>query len=244
MRQSALRELRNLDPAGVEQVRIQLLDRCFPPAERMTPEEIRETYVTASDPPPSAVVLDRNDPIAVMLGEWFQDRRVLLLTYLAVEPARRDQGLGEYLMSDVLASWYRGAGALTLAEVEDPRFHSAHPDRGDPEARLRFYERLGADLLPLSYFQPSLRPASPRVPGMLLLRLAGRVDPPELLRSFLAEYFNACEPDASRDDPRVAALLTAALNVGKSGVTWSTSRHYEVPELPDVNLTAARTRGH
>ena len=227
MRQQRPPELRDLDPAQVETVRTRLLDACFPPAERLTADEIREIYLTDA-PPPSAVVLDEDQPIAVMLTEWFCDRRVLLLSYLAVTPAARGHHVGEDLIRDVLPTW--SGDALVLAEVEDPRSHGTHPDWGDPAARLRYYGRLGADLLPLAYFQPSLRPGAPRVTGMLLLRLGGRIDPPDLLRTFLVEYFDACEPGARHDDAVVVGLLDAASDAGRSQRVWPTDDYARIPQ--------------
>jgi hypothetical protein len=49
-------------------------------------------------------------------------------------------------------------------EVEDPRYAQSNPALGDPQARVRFYERLGARALPVPYFQPAFGLAGQRVP--------------------------------------------------------------------------------
>ncbi|WP_238146866.1 hypothetical protein [Ornithinimicrobium murale] len=57
-----------------------------------------------------------------------------------------------------------------VAEAERPDRHTGSPEFGDPNARLRFYERHGARALDLPYFQPPIGDGEP-VHGMLLLAL-------------------------------------------------------------------------
>lgn len=202
--------LADLDPRTLRDVYDRLLAPVFRPDELMTLDEIRQAYVHPGGEP-SVVVLVDGTPRAVMMGEWYADHRVLLLAYLSVDGALRGSGVGARLVGEVLPGWCAGREpVLVLAEVEDPRAWAGSDVAGDPRARLRFYDRLGGQVLPLRYVQPSLRDGSPRVDGMLLLRLDRSPGmPASLLRAFLEEYVTACEGAAALDDPPMAELLAA-----------------------------------
>ncbi|MET4640011.1 GNAT family N-acetyltransferase [Mycetocola sp. 2940] len=222
--------LSDLEPALVKDVYYRLLVPAFRPEELSTLNEIEETYCGPGTDP-SVVVLKDGTPVAVMLGEWYADQRVLLLAYLSVNQRARGLGLGAHLVSEVLTSWCNGKeDVLVLAEVDDPRTWPGSDEAGEPHARLRFYDRWGARVLPVQYFQPSLRPGSPRVEGMLLLRLdkAPSVTG-ELLAAFLEEYFTVCEGLASLRDPRVAHLLASARDLDLDREAWPISRWAELP---------------
>jgi GNAT superfamily N-acetyltransferase len=195
----------------------------------MTLDEMRAAYCRPGADP-SVVVLADARPVAVMLGTWFADGRVLLLSYLSVDRSLRGTGVGARLVGEVVPAWCAGRDAAVLAEVDDPRRWPADDDAGDPRARLRFYDRLGARLLPLPYLQPSLRPGSPRVEGMLLLRLdRSATAPRDVLAAFLEEYFTACEGPASLADPPVSGLLERARGLDLERDAWPVSRWPQIP---------------
>ncbi|AEE47227.1 GNAT family N-acetyltransferase [Cellulomonas fimi] len=203
--------LADLTPEEVREVYDRLLAPTFRPEELMTLDEVRAAF-TGPQAQPSVVVLQGGRPVALMLGGWYADRRALLLTYLAVDPSTRGLGLGARLVGEVLPRWAAASpGALVLAEVDDPRAWPADATQGDPVARLRFYGRHGARLVPLPYVQPSLSPGAPRVEGMLLLRLDATPGVPgAVLGAFLADYVTAHEGPAGLEDPVVAGLVAQA----------------------------------
>ncbi|MDC7122261.1 GNAT family N-acetyltransferase [Cellulomonas fimi] len=203
--------LADLTPAEVEDVYARLLAPTFRPEELMSLGEVRATF-TGPDAQPSDVVLADGRPVGVMLGTWYADRRALLLTYLALDPSSRGLGLGGRLLREVLPRWAAASpGALVLAEVDDPRVWAADATQGDPVARLRFYGRHGARLVPLPYVQPSLSPGAPRVDGMLLLRLDATPGlTGDALAAFLADYYAEAEGPGAVADAQVVRLLDAA----------------------------------
>jgi len=152
--------------------------------------------------------------LGAMIGDWDPASRVYLLSYLAARPGLRSRGVGTVLM-EYLPVWSRARGALvTLAEVDDPRCHSAEGLIGDPTARLSFYGRFDARVLDLPYFQPRLGPDGRRAHGMLLLAfdvdsdgLVGGAIPAlrgDVIGTWLQGYFVGAEgmdesSDSSRD---------------------------------------------
>lgn len=155
---------------------------------------------------------------------------MLLVAYLVVAATARSGGIGARLLSR--AAPRRAPAPLVLAEIEDPRCF-APGDAGDPVARVRFYDRAGSRLLPLPYVQPSLRPGSPRVDGLLLIAI-GAPGPDvdgSLVAAFLDEYYGVCEGEqVTRTDPAYLALRTAALG----------DEQGRLPLLPLSALDAAR----
>jgi GNAT superfamily N-acetyltransferase len=189
----------------------------FPPDELVALSALQEGL--QAERRDTDVVVAVDDDGAVMggaVGDWDPDSGVYLLSYLAVRPANRSGGLGTLLMSHVQAWWERRGATLALAEVDDPRHHDVS-EYGDPVARLRFYDRVGAQVLGVSYSQPEVRAGSGRVHGMLLITFL--VGPEardgdglraEVLRRFLANYLVISEgATAEAVDAEVEALVPA-----------------------------------
>ncbi|MFC9336009.1 hypothetical protein [Arthrobacter sp. NPDC057009] len=193
-------------------------------------DEMLDCY-GGTEPEPSAVLVVQDEPQAVVLGEWYREHSVLLMTYLVVTAALRGTGLGSLLLESAMTRWVSGSpGALVLAEVDDPRSWPGDMATGIALDRLRFYGRHGATIIPLQYFQPALRFDSDRVPGMFLLRL-DRTEHvrPGILEEFLREYFTVCEGAASLTDSAVASLLRSAAGVDMNRGLWPVNRWEEMP---------------
>jgi GNAT superfamily N-acetyltransferase len=191
----------------------QLLQPAFPASELVSLGELRDARSSGSTD--GLVLLREGEPAGVVLTEDYLDGRVLLLCYLVVAEDLRSSGSGRRLLEEALRT--RRPGALVLAEVDDPRCVPAGP-HGDPVRRLLFYERFGARLLPLPYVQPSLRPGSPRVDGLLLITLlaGGDAVDGQLVAAFLDEYYEACEgAGVVADDPVYRSLRAAAVADGR-----------------------------
>ncbi|WP_225849437.1 N-acetyltransferase [Streptomyces sp. HPF1205] len=178
----------------LESLYTDVLAPSFPPDELETAEWLRSGVADGTVLATAAVDSD-GAAIGAAIGHWLPGARTLLLTYLAVPPGSRGGGIGGLLFSEVTGTWQkRLRPRATFAEIEHPLAHSASADYGDPSARLRFYARHGARALDIPYFQPSLRPGSGRVYGLLLAVFslapecagarAGTVTP-DLVRSFL-----------------------------------------------------------
>lgn len=204
----------------------QILEPSFMPAELMTYEELSQARGIKGAG--GIAVFEPEGPLAILVIEEYLSGRVRLLSYLAVAALGRGRGLGSRVMAIQFPADARSVG---LAEIEDPRFYpkTAH---NDPVARLRFYYRWGARLLPLAYMQPSLRPDSPRVENLLLIAIAASAEnlDKQLVTDFLDEYFTVCEGPQVLAEPGFLALRQA--------VTRGPSK--QLPLLPMTELDAAR----
>jgi GNAT superfamily N-acetyltransferase len=206
-------ELFDADSARAAELLRELHDEVLRPAFR--PEE----YIspTVIDPSHELAVIACDEHGRVLggaLGERYPASGVLLLAYLAVRPGRRAQGVGGAIMTALREQWL-DRDSLAVLELDDPRYHEPHPERGDPVARLRFYARCGVRLLDMPYFQPRLSTDLARAYHMLLgvIPPIGATAPAALpaarVTAFLREYFELCEGPAVHSDPEVAALLAA-----------------------------------
>jgi len=110
----------------------------------------------------------------------------VFLRYFVVDRARRGQGLGGVLW-ERLTEWLRDAGfTLLVFDIEDPEEPAGPDQTGLRFRRLRFYQRHGASLLPVTgYRAPHAAPESSGWSPMLLMTapLSGRQAPPDAGRA-------------------------------------------------------------
>jgi hypothetical protein len=156
------------------------------------------------------------------VSDWYPAARVVLISYLAVRPGHRGTGIGGLLYRNGLARWSRDLSPeLVLGEVQDMS-NPASTAYGDPAARLRFYERFGAQALGIPYFQPALRPGTSRVFGMLLMVFAAtpgarsgphRIDG-AIVERFILEYLRDCENAVREHDEELHRVIEACHQQG------------------------------
>ncbi len=200
--------LAELTPPDVSDVYKRILCPAFRTDELLEFDNLVTAY-TGDGEEPSCVLLESGRPIAVLLAEKYVNDQVLLLSYLAVVHESRSEGAGSLLL-DTFTEWAKSLDPepIIVAEVDDPRVWPSEVSTGDAHARLQFYERRGARLIPVNYFQPRIRASGHRVPGMFLIRLDPRIEvKPELTERFLVEYFTTCEGPNALEDPDLVELL-------------------------------------
>ncbi len=153
--------------------------------------------------------MDGDTPVGCVMGYPCPESRVLLIGYVAVRSGHRDRRMGGLLLDEAERRWYGKADlTLVVAEIDDPRHHLAAGDI-DPERRVAFYARRGAQVVVGPYFQPRLAgEGKKRVYGIFLAVLSGSngtvsAGPSVSARqiaAFLQEYFGGEERDCSRDE--------------------------------------------
>ncbi len=201
---SAIELLRtdDLDPEVIEDVYVRLLVPNFPPAELTDQATFCTCHAQAGPYFPGIIAIHEGLPVGAVFGERHHPSGIVLIGYLAVSAEWRHLHIGSRLLAKATTEWSAVPDtAAVLAEVEDPGRHRDE-GHGDPTARLRFYAREGARMVPITYFQPSLRPGSPRVLDMLLLSLVAnqRSLASAQLLAFLDDYVTGCEGPPAEDD--------------------------------------------
>ncbi|HEU4729717.1 MAG TPA: GNAT family N-acetyltransferase [Kofleriaceae bacterium] len=123
-----------------------------------------------------------------------------LVTYMAIAPAARRQGLGKRLQREAVLALFGAGVRAVLGEVNDPRLAGEGVDE-PVEAMWRRLERnqaWGARVLNVRYVQPALAPGLARDHGLCLIALAGEQPladamPGEVVRDFVHELYEVTE---------------------------------------------------
>jgi GNAT superfamily N-acetyltransferase len=177
-----------------------------------TPDELLPIWAIRGDggpPQDVAVRMAGDELLAVAVADHAGPDLISLLSYLAVRPGLRGGGHGGELLAHVGRRWAAKGAGLVLGEIHDPRAHAERDDE-QPMARLRFYERHGAELLDVPWVQPAVSRDGDRMPGMLLIAFhrsgsfAGPRVPGEPLLTWADAYYDECEGPQPPDPERRA----------------------------------------
>jgi GNAT superfamily N-acetyltransferase len=111
---------------------------------------------------------------------------MVFVRYLAIDPSRRNQGLGEALVSLLRDRVRAEGGCALLLDVEEP----IGPHAADDRRRISFYERCGLSLLDVPGYAPPEHGETGEIVPLLLM---GQVldDGPPLVGDRLADAVRA-----------------------------------------------------
>lgn len=111
------------------------------------------------------LVLAEDDVLGTALIRRLGPTDMTFVRYLAIDPARRNQGLGAALI-DRLRDHLTGSGvAVMLLDVEQPIGAHAQDDR----RRIAFYERCGLSLLDVPDYEPPEHGETGEIVPLLLM---------------------------------------------------------------------------
>lgn len=154
-------------------------------------------------------ILEGETAVGLALTTYLAESNLLHLKYLAIDPARRNHGLGATLLQTAAAAGEEIAQAVgrsgcagTLLEVEIPDSPPPTADRSLRRRRIAFYERHGARRTGIPFPRPPHAP--PEQPDWEVMLLPGRawrgdLDRPTcrwLARALLVEGYGADEQAA------------------------------------------------
>ena len=154
-------------------------------------------------------LLDDDAVVGFALCDTLPESNLLHLKYLAVDPARRNQGSGARLLDAVAATGETIAHAAgrngcrgVLIEIEIPDSPPPDADRSLRARRIAFYERHGALITGVPYPRPPWAP--PEQPDFELMLLPGSAwtgvldgtTRRDLGRALMVEGYGA-DPDAA-----------------------------------------------
>jgi GNAT superfamily N-acetyltransferase len=150
--------------------------------------------------------------LAGLAFEYYRSSRCGLLTYLAVEPDHRHQGLARTLIARAIeilkndAQEYATRLRAVFSETEDPDRVAADGGAISPRDRLTVLGRLGARWIDIPYVQPTLVGGDGRCRHLLLLAFYHNGPTPDSIegaavRDFLHEFYRALGVDQPQNDP-------------------------------------------
>jgi len=212
------------DDKLLQQVYSQLYLACFTdPDEQEDLEQYRDRLFGPQKPAPQPKTHflvagnhlkdpEQRELLGFLIFELYRESSCGLLTYLAVDPATRGQGLGRLLMRraiEILIEECSEAGGLkaVFAETHDPKLIDPADDAMSPDQRIQVMKRLGAYHVPIRYVQPELRPGDGRSRKLLLITFSIAPDCSPALKgnvvlTFLHEFYRALgvvDPDHDAD---------------------------------------------
>lgn len=166
-------EYQNHLKPGQEEILVrELLEQAFGPEELGEPEDLIAQLQAGQFQTFSAWEGAR--PLGAAIA-WPATREVTLLSWLAVSPRTRGHGVGSSLFRQAISALESSNNPLLiLGEIEDPQLHAPSEDRGDPQRRWAFYQRLGAKHLDFPFVMPRLSPNVPVGQDMWLISFGGR----------------------------------------------------------------------
>lgn len=209
---------------------------CFTdPDEQEDLEQYRERLFCSQKPIPQPVthflvagekLADPDNAViyGLQIFELYRESACGLLTYIAVSPLARGKGLGRLLLRraiEILSQECTGPEGLraVFAETHDPAQIDPAEDAMSPRDRIEVMKRLGAQLVPVRYVQPELRPGDGRSRKLLLITFGVDADKPPVvagktITDFMHEFYRALgviNPDVDPDYLQIQADTTLAV---------------------------------
>ena len=175
----SLEPVETLDPAAMTRLR-RIYEEGFPPHQRA---DFAAVTAAGQEGELAVALLGGGQPCGFAVLRPLGGTGWVYLRYFVVDQARRGQGLGG-LLWEQLTGRLRDAGfTLLVFDIEDPDEPACEPDQSAIRLRrLRFYQRQGASLLPVTgYRAPHVAPETSGWSPMLLMTAppSGRPAPPD-----------------------------------------------------------------
>jgi hypothetical protein len=180
------------------------------------PPELRVPFAELASPGPAGlmhVAIEGSEPVGFAASMLLGDTGWTFLRYYGISATRRRRGVGLRFWPLLLtALGYADWPARIVFEVEDPRQAVADPpERGVRDARIAFWERCGARLLPVDgYVMPDLAGLAAPEPMRLMAydpATGGQLPPGQVTDLVAALY--SCRYGLAGDDPMVLAALAS-----------------------------------
>jgi GNAT superfamily N-acetyltransferase len=174
-----IRELGSHEPAWFRQAWV-IYEGAFPEEERVSEEALLEAIRRRERADEESkfhfqVALEDGQVAGIAIFNYYPQTRMGFIPYLAVDPRRRNGGLGarlyRHLVATVASDGQAEGPALGVTfEVERPELGRDPASQELRQRRIGFYQRNGALIVPQIYFvAPPMRPDLPEMPYVLML---------------------------------------------------------------------------
>jgi len=153
----SLETVDTLSPVALTGLR-QIYEEGFPPHERADFTTL--TTQRRADEQTLALVSDGGEPRGLAMLRTLGSTGWMYLRYLVVDGTQRSQGLGGELWEQLTTQLREEGHTLLVWDVEDPDEPGCEPGEAEQRRRrIRFYQRQGGDLLPVTgYRTPAVAP--------------------------------------------------------------------------------------
>ena len=189
-----LERAETLDPAAMT-VLGRIYEEGFPPHQRA---DFAAVTAQRRDDELALALVGGGQPSGFAMGRRLGSTGWIFLRYFVVDEAKRGRGLGG-LLWEQLTGWLKDAGfTLLVFDIDDPDEPGCEPgEAGLRFRRLRFYQRHGASLLPVTgYRAPHVAPDTSGESPMLLMT---------------APLSGSLSDRPAAPDPRQAGAIVAAV---------------------------------
>lgn len=178
------------------------------------PPELRVPFAELANPGPDGIMhiaVDGFEPVGFAASMLLGAMGWTFLRYYGIAAARRRHGIGRRFWPLLLSALQSGGWPVQVVfEVEDPRHAAPDPaEKAVREARIAFWERCGARLLPVhAYVMPDLTGLAGPEPMRLMTyeaASAGQLSPGQVADLVAGLYARRYGLDGN--DPMVLAAL-------------------------------------
>ncbi|MCE2712223.1 MAG: hypothetical protein LW688_06745 [Cryomorphaceae bacterium] len=152
---------------------------------------------------------------ACIIADWYEASNFLHVTYLFTNPLHQKKGFGRQMMETHIFDGIQQLNKHYQTTIEDIILESNIPwktgkDSMDPSTRLRFFDSLGVQWIPLSYVQPSLHKGQVHTENLFLLHYSKskktKVQSTEL-KTFLHYFYVGLGVSEPLNDPFYAKMI-------------------------------------
>ena len=156
------------------------------------------------------LAIDDNNAIAGgLVADWYPQCSSMELIYIAVDPSRRKEKIGENLLNNGIELIQKALGELNervkaiFLEIDIPTTVMDAANSMDPIARLKVWDAWGAKRIPINYTQPPLSKGKQPVSNLMLMCLTGHGTeiedsiPADGLKDFLTDFYKGLDAEGS-----------------------------------------------
>lgn len=150
----------------------------------------------ATPPPTRHFVAERDSQvIGLVRGSYMPNAHAGIIVHLGLARVSQGQGIGPVLIQAAHEAFRLDAERLkrpfqgTLLEVERVEDAANEEERHECERRIRFFKRVGVELVTPTYTQDSMGPGLPPVPLNLFVLPNGPLDRERLIVGLYADLF-------------------------------------------------------
>jgi GNAT superfamily N-acetyltransferase len=157
------------DKASVHKFHREVIGKCFPEDDRGSAKDILAEAKAGNC---AVLLVEEGRKIlggAVVNHYWSTGKKIMLLTWLAVQESQRGRNVGTLLVEEAVAYAKANEASLLLGQVKDPSmFEEEISAYGNPKKRAHFYTRFNCKRLEVPCYVPAFEAHQEPLRGIML----------------------------------------------------------------------------